>query len=553
MHAVRTLMKMKQLEAARSRLASLQTRETELQAEIDAAEDISPELEQSVNEVADQIEELQETIDTLQGDLDGLDEAMAAAVTQIDEESADGEMRSVRRAARPAPVESAGFRCRSGCFRDRRSRDAFYARSEVKGFLSRLRSMVGGQKRGVTGAELTIPTDVLDVLRDNLNRYSKLISHVRLRSVRGKARQNIIGDVPEGVWMEMSGALNELTFAINEIETDGYKVGGVIILDNYILQDNDINLGEEVMYMLGQSIGLALDKAIVYGKGGKMPIGIVTRLAETAEPSYWTENRAPWTDLHTSNVLKLDLSSGSGESFFRTLLAALAKANPKLSASGRPVWIMNEATRVDLMIKALAFNSAAALVSGMDYTMPVLGGEIVTEEFMADHEIAGGYLDTYLLAERDGGSFGYSDLPMYIQDKTVFKGTARYDGQPVRGESFVAVNYANVEPTTAMSFATDYAGDGLNALIVTAAAGTASGDTVLTVAGAKESSPTLKYAAKALPNGIAAGDTVGKDFAALTSGTTQITAATGTPIVVVEVDASNRVISCGTVTAVAKA
>ncbi len=390
MPAVRTLMKKKQLEAARSRLASLQTRETELQAEIDAAEDISPELEQSVNEVADQIEALQQTIDTLQEDLDGIDAAMAATVTQIDEESADGEMRSVRRAARPAPVESAGFRCRSGCFRDRRSRDAFYARSEVKGFLSRLRSMVGGQKRGVTGAELTIPTDVLDVLRDNLNRYSKLISHVRLRSVRGKARQNIIGDVPEGVWMEMSGALNELTFAINEIETDGYKVGGVIILDNYILQDSDINLGEEVMYMLGQSIGLALDKAIVYGRGGKMPVGIVTRLAETAEPSYWTENRAPWTDLHTSNVLKLDLSSGNGESFFRTLLAALAKSNPKLSASGRPVWVMNEATRVDLMIKALAFNSAAALVSGMDYTMPVLGGEIVTEEFMADHEIAGG-------------------------------------------------------------------------------------------------------------------------------------------------------------------
>ncbi len=158
MPAVRTLMKKKQLEAARSRLASLQTRETELQAEIDAAEDISPELEQSVNEVADQIEALQQTIDTLQEDLDGIDKAMAAAVTQIDEESADGEMRSVRRAARPAPVESAGFRCRSGCFRDRRSRDAFYSRSEVKGFLSRLRSMVGGQKRCPTASRPAIPS-----------------------------------------------------------------------------------------------------------------------------------------------------------------------------------------------------------------------------------------------------------------------------------------------------------------------------------------------------------------------------------------------------------
>ena len=37
------------------------------------------------------------------------------------------------------------------------------------------------------------------------------------------------------------------------------------------------------MTMLGQSIGLALDKAIVYGTGVKMPLGIVTRLAQASK------------------------------------------------------------------------------------------------------------------------------------------------------------------------------------------------------------------------------------------------------------------------------
>ena len=55
--------------------------------------------------------------------------------------------------------------------------------------------------------------------------------------------------------MEMAGALNSLEFRISEIETDGYKVGGFIVIDNYILKDSDIALGEEIMYMLGQSIG----------------------------------------------------------------------------------------------------------------------------------------------------------------------------------------------------------------------------------------------------------------------------------------------------------
>lgn len=547
--ALRTLMKQKKLNEARAQLAALQKREAELGSQLDRAEELSPELEAEIEQVADAIDEATTAIAELEAEL---------AELEPEAEPPAGEPAPARSAPIPtqrsiAPrqtraVPSANFRSRSGCFATREARDGFYGRSEVKGFLGRVRSMLGTQRRGVTGAELTIPTDMLDILRDNLDKYSKLLSHVRLRSVRGTSRQQIIGDVPEGVWMEMAGALNDLTFVVNEIETDGYKVGGVIVIDSYVLQDSDIALGEEILYMLGQSIGLALDKAIAYGKGSKMPLGIVTRLAETAKPGYWTDNRAAWTDLHSANVLKLDLAAATGEDFFRTLLAALGKADRHYSANSKAVWLMNEATRVELMTKALAFNSAAALVAGMDYTMPVLGGEIVTLEFIPDHEIVGGYLDNYLLVEREGGSFGYSDLPLFVQDKTVFKGTARYDGQPVRGESFVVVNFNNVTPTTSMDFATDYAGDGLNALVLTTSGST--GNTVITVAGAKNTSPTLLYCAKALANGIEAGDTVGKDFKALTSGSTAVSAVKGTPIVVVETDAAGRVISCGTVAAI---
>lgn len=551
--AVKILMRKKQLEAARAKLAGLRTREAELDAAVEAAAEVSPALEADVLEVATAIDEAEAAVAALVDEIAELEVAEPAADPEpVRSASVPAQRSAAPRMERTRAVETSGFRSRSGCFATRSARDGFYARSNVKDFIGRVRSMVGGQRRGVTGAELTIPTEVLDILRDNLEQYSKLLRHVRLRSVRGNARQQIIGSVPEGVWMEMAGALNELTFAVNEIETDGYKVGGVIVIDNYMLADSDINLGEEVLYMLGQSIGLALDKAIVYGKGGKMPLGIVSRLAETTEPAYWTENRAAWTDLHSANVLKLNLADATGEEFFHTLLAGLAKADPHYAGNTKPVWIMNEATRVELMIKALAFNSAAAIVSGLDYAMPVIGGEIVTLEFMPDHEIAGGYLNAYLLAEREGGQFGYSDLPLYIQDKTVFKGTARYDGQPVRGENFVVVNFANVAPTTDMSFATDYEGDGMNALILTAATD-GSGKTKVTVAGAKNGSPKLLYCAKALADGIRVGGTVGSEFKALTSGSTSITATTGTPIVVVELDENDRVISCGSVNAVAGA
>ena len=189
----------------------------------------------------------------------------------------------------------------------------------------------------------------------------------------------------------------------------------------------------------------------------------------------------------------------------------------------------------------------------MSNQMPIIGGEIVELEFMADKEIAGGYLSLERWAERAGAVIGSSDIPLFIQDQTVFKATARYDGKPARGEAFVIVNYNNQSPTTSVSFGTDYANTKLNTLIVTAAAsGSNTGKTVLTVSGAVAGTPTLKYKAAATTEGIQRGDALGTGWTSLTSGTTEITAAAGTPIAVVELDAAGKVISTGNVLSVPK-
>ena len=72
------------------------------------------------------------------------------------------------------------------------------------------------------------------------------------------------------------------------------------------------------------------------------------------------------------------------------------------------------------------------------------------------------------------------------------------------------------------------------------------------MSGAVADSPTLKYKASQLPAGINVGDQV-TGFSDLTSGTTAITAAAGTPITVVELDSSGRVVSLGYVTSVPQA
>ena len=162
-------------------------------------------------------------------------------------------------------------------------RQAIVAQDDVKEFLTRFREL-GKTRAAIQGGELTIPIVFLDLIAENMFRYSKLLNRVRVRNVRGEARQTIAGLAPEAIWTEMCGAINELTFQFNQITVDGYKVAGYIPVCNSLLEDSDVDLASWIVEMLSESLGYAKDKAILYGTGSKMPMGIVTRLRRIPNP-----------------------------------------------------------------------------------------------------------------------------------------------------------------------------------------------------------------------------------------------------------------------------
>ena len=85
--------------------------------------------------------------------------------------------------------------------------------------------------------------------------------------------------------------------------------------------------------------------------------------------------------------------------------------------------------------------------------MPGIGGPIEELSFIPDGVIIGGYGDLYVLAERAGASVASSEHALFIEDQTVIKGTARYDGMPAVPEGFVAIGINGVKPTAdAVSF-----------------------------------------------------------------------------------------------------
>ena len=124
---------------------------------------------------------------------------------------------------------------------------------------------------------------------------------------------------------------------------------------------------------------------------------------------------------------------------------------------GEKVFVMNEATYTALIAEAMVIDANGAIISGVNGTMPVVGGIIEVLDFVPNNVIIGGYFDLYLLAERAGQKFATSEHVRFLQDQTVFKGTARYDGQPAIAEGFVAIGINGTTPTAAMTFAADTA------------------------------------------------------------------------------------------------
>ena len=517
---LKALMLKRSIDAKREELAALeredqsfQTRESELEAAINEVEPGNAEQEAAVNDAiaafdADKSahdaakESLRGDIEALESELEELERNAPKPPAVEEVKAATTEKRGVT-AMQTINIRSLPMSQRAFDALPMDRRDAILAAPEVKDFLGQLRAMKG-QSRNITGAELTIPIFFLDLIAENMFRYSKLLNRVRVRNVSGEARQTIAGTVPEAVWTEMCGAINELTFAFNQITVDGYKVAGFVPVCNSLLEDNDVNLASWIVEMLSESIGLAMDKAILYGKGStsNMPLGIVTRLAQTSQPAGYPANAPAWVDLHTSNVLQIGGEGVTGAEFWAELMQATGNTYTRYSR-GNQFWAMNSKTYALLKSKLITFTATGDIVANLFGVLPIINGDIDVLEFMPDGDIVGGYGDLYLLSQRSGMTIESSTEVQFIQDNTVFKAKQRADGQPIIPGAFVAININDQAVTTVMDFAADTANDaqliGLSIQGVTLSPGFAA--TTMSYTGGTASANTGKIEATAAQAG----------------------------------------------------
>lgn len=414
------------LEELRAKMTELETREAEIAQAIEEAEtdEEKAAVEEAVTGFETEKDETTKEVESLETEVRELENELE----QIETPAQDPEARTT--AAEPETRTREEIPHMKKRFRDwtMDQKRALTEREEVQQFLGVIRTAMR-EKRAVTGTGALIPTVILDLLRDNIEEYSKLYSRVNMQPVGGIARQPIQGAIPEAVWTEACANLNELDLSFTGVEVDAYKVGGYFRVCKATIEDTDPVLTNALIEALGQAIGYALDKAILYGTGTKMPVGVVTALAaETGTPNIVS---------HASTV--------TGAALVKALVLDSGKMKSKYSR-GAKLWAMNETTYTTLIAELVEVDASGAYVSAVNGVMPVIGGDIVVLEFIPDNVIIGGYFDLYLLAERAGTSIETSEHAFFIEDQIAFKGTARYDGKVIRTAAFVAVGINGVTP-----------------------------------------------------------------------------------------------------------
>lgn len=466
--ALKTLLLRKKIADAKKALDTLRAKDAEFEAR-------RAELEASINEAQTEeersaVEEAVEAFDTEEAahetEKGNLDQTIRDLEKELEEEEAKQDTTPPAAVETPAP--EAGNEERNGDvtmikrdFFKRMSaqeRKEFFEREDVKNYLAEVRTSIK-EKRAITNVGLTIPQVMLGLLRENIEGYSKLYKHCTVRRISGDGRLVIMGAIPEAIWTECCANLNELTIGFNDFEADCFKVAGYFAICNANLEDSDLELLSELLAAAGQAMGLALDKAILYGRNAsgtqKMPQGVVSRLVQTAAPSGYPSTARTWADLHTSNVVTI-ANTNTGIALFQKIILASAAMKNKY-ARGEKTWVMNDTTRTKLIAEAMTINAAGAIATGMGNQMPIVGGSIETLDFIPDNVIIVGYFELYLLVERAGQKFATSEHVRFLADQTVMKGTARYDGGPVIAEAFMVIGIGGTTPNATMTFASDTA------------------------------------------------------------------------------------------------
>lgn len=300
----------------------------------------------------------------------------------------------------------------------------YYKRSEVVEFYEQFKNL-----RAITGGELTIPEVVVNRIMDILGDYTTLYPLVDKIQVKGTTRILVDTDTTAATWIEQGGALPTGDVGtIANIDFDGYKVGKVTFVDNYLLQDSIINLDDYISKKIARAIAKALDLAILKGTGSanKQPEGILTKIPGDNQ-----------------------VSVEANEKLIINLIKKIGLVDTGEDSVGEIVAIMKRSTYYNRLVEySIQVDSSGNVVGKLPNLKnpDLVGLRVIFNNNMDENKVLFGDLSQYTLVERESITIDNSAHVKFTEDQTAFRGKGRFDGKPVKPAAFALITITDPVP-----------------------------------------------------------------------------------------------------------
>jgi len=405
----------KAIEIKRNKLKELQTK---MDAILKRSEDTQKALEESQTEEDIKTIEAEITeIEKEQGDVEVEKKTIEAEITELETELEDVKERESKTTKqnqkREKGVEEGMNRMQ---VRELLKTGEYYKRSDVVEFYDKFKNL-----RAVTGGELLIPEIIVNRIMDILGDYSNIYKLVEKIQVKGTARILIDTDTTPATWVEQNASLPTGDVGtLAYLDFDGFKVGKVTFVDNYLLQDSVINLDQYIVSKIARAISLALEISILSGTGlaGKQPTGILPSIpvdnkVTVAEGSPMADYVKPIGLIDTGDDVVGDITAVMRRS---TYYAYFLELSINVNANGEWVGKLPNLTRPD-----------------------ILGIPVVFSNHMDADTVLYGEFDKYTLVERENISIDNSEHVRFVEDQMAFRGKGRFDGKPTKPDAFALI------------------------------------------------------------------------------------------------------------------
>jgi HK97 family phage major capsid protein len=420
---LRQLVISKKIEQRKNALAELLIQEEELQKRSEGLEAAANEAK--TDEEIAAVEEEVTKLEAQKGELEQKKSKLQGEIAELEAELEQLNAKEPANSVRSKSNESErGAEMNRLHVRELLKTGEYYRRSEVVEFYEKFRNL-----RAVAGAELTIPDVVINRIMDIMGDFTTLYPLVERIPVKGTARILIDTDTTPATWIEQSAALPIGDVGtITNIDFDGFKVGKVTFVDNYLLQDSIINLDAYVTRKIARAIAKALDQAILKGTGAanKQPTGII--------PSIPTGNQK--TVEADANLLK-------------NLVKQIGLIDTGDDSVGEIVAVMRRQTYYNRLAEfSIQVDSSGNVVGKLpNLRQPDLVGlRVVFSQFMDPDQVLFGDFSQYTLVERENITIDRSEHVKFTEDQMAFRGKGRFDGKPTKPTAFALVTITDPAP-----------------------------------------------------------------------------------------------------------